>query len=326
VVAGLVGGGLTGLLTLPVIEPLCRNMADTYANYPSLERPRLAFYFSMPWWLSVLAVVVGTAAPVGMGALAVWLARPRDVWGDLSAGITAALAGTLAALVSGFGWLVVLAMVVVPSISDLTLLGDAVRPAGAAHPSEVLAKRYPDLRAIEPDRRGAKVMPKIVTDQVAGSAAATWIAAVLALLTAGTLALGGTLAAGYLRRRGGALRRAVLPYFELTLPSTVTAGLLVGSVFSAVWKELLGPSPFPNHGPTLLGLSVFAALIFAGVVRRWSILLRVCLALAWAGLLMNSRDPIIVPWFVPAAAAVVLGLHYARRTSAIPRPAAGAAV
>ena len=41
-VAGLLGGGLAGLLALATIAPLGRNVAATYAHFPSLQRPWLA--------------------------------------------------------------------------------------------------------------------------------------------------------------------------------------------------------------------------------------------------------------------------------------------
>src|SRR5947209_15837114 len=92
--AGLAGGGLAGFLALPAVAPLCRNVAATYALYPSLPRPWLATDLTLPGWLAAAALLIGLAGPVAMGAVAVWLARPRDVWADLSAGMTAALAAT----------------------------------------------------------------------------------------------------------------------------------------------------------------------------------------------------------------------------------------
>src|SRR5262249_10637602 len=151
---------------------------------------------------------------------------------------------------------VVLALVVVPGLSDLTLVCDSVRtPAAgkvAAHPSEPLAHRYPDLQAVEPDRRGSQVMPQIGSDQVGGSAHAVWAGMLMAVLTAGTLTLSGTLAAGYLLRR----RQAVLvPYLEITLSVTATLALAGGTVLTAVWSALLGSNPFVAEVLPLAGLA-----------------------------------------------------------------------
>src|SRR5262249_61927933 len=115
-----------------------------------------------------------------------------------------------------------------------TLVRDSARtPAAgkvAAPPPEPLAHRSPDLQAVEPDRRGSQLMPKIVSDQVVGSAHAVWAGMLMAVLTAGTLTLSGTLAAGYLLRR----RQAVLvPYLEITLSVTATLALAGGTVLTA---------------------------------------------------------------------------------------------
>ena len=55
--AGLVGGALAGLLSLPFVAPLCRNMAATYDKYPSLTRPWMAQESIWPNWLIILAAL-----------------------------------------------------------------------------------------------------------------------------------------------------------------------------------------------------------------------------------------------------------------------------
>src|SRR4051794_9537292 len=122
---GLLGGALAGLAGVQALAPLCRNVSATYARFPSLERPWVACDLSLPGWLVAMSLLIGLAAPVAMGVVTVWLARPADAWADVSAGLTTALAGTLSAFVACVGWPVVLAFVVVPSIADLTLMGDS---------------------------------------------------------------------------------------------------------------------------------------------------------------------------------------------------------
>src|SRR5690242_18727536 len=95
--AGLAGGAVLGLAGLSSLAPLCRNLAATYDRYPSLARPWLAADLALPGWLQLAALLVGLAGPIAMGAIAVWLNRPRDAWADLSAGLTTALAATLTA-------------------------------------------------------------------------------------------------------------------------------------------------------------------------------------------------------------------------------------
>jgi hypothetical protein len=74
---GLVGGALSGLVIVPHMATLCRNAAATYARYPSIERPALATELPLPAWLSAAALLIGLAAPLGLGVATVWLVRPR---------------------------------------------------------------------------------------------------------------------------------------------------------------------------------------------------------------------------------------------------------
>jgi hypothetical protein len=288
--AGLAGGALMGLLAVPAMQSLCRNLAATYDRYPSVARPWLATEPLLPAWLTPLALLLGTAGPVLMGAAAVWLARPRDAWADLSTGLTTALAGTLTALMTCIGWPVVLALVVVPAISDLTLLSDSAAGPDVTGSAQQLVQRYPDLEGTEPARRGSTFMAKLVSDQITGGAQAIWVGVLLAALTAGALALSGALAAGHLRRRGDAPRRCIVPYLEMTLPLSVTLGLIAATALTPAWRTLLGENLFPVEALLLAGLALVAALLVIGVVQRWSWLPRLALALAWVNLLMAGRS------------------------------------
>lgn len=283
--AGLLGGAFLGLAGLYLVQPLCRNVAATYAEYPSLTRPAIAAYRGLPAWLSFLALMVGILAPVGTGAVVVWLARPRDIWADLSAGLSAALACTLSAFATCIGWLVVLAMVVVPSISDLTLLSESVRSPAGKHPSQELAARYPDLKSVEPDERGAKFMPKIVSDQVSGGIQSVWVGLLMALLTAGSLAMCGTLAAGYLMRRGGGFPRLIMPYLEITVPLTVTVAIGAATALSGLSSWSVPANPYGFGPATAAGLVVASAILVVGALRCWPWLPRLCLAATWLILL-----------------------------------------
>jgi hypothetical protein len=317
---GLAGGALLGLAALPSLAPLCRSMATTYDRYPSMDRPWLATEVDLPGWLQVVAVLVGLAGPVALGAVTVWLSRPRDAWADLSAGLTTALAATLAAFVSCVGWPVVLALVVVPSIADLTLLGEVAEqptPADAAAP---LLERYPDLDQTEPKQRGGVFTAKVVSDQVAGSMHAVWVGVLLAALSAGSLALSGSLAAGYLWRRGDSLRLAALPYLEITVPLTVTLSLVVVKALTPVWSTLLGDNPYAAGAVSLAGLASVAVLMIAGVVRRWPWLLRVCLALTWLMLLVAAwpGSRLWLPAMLAAGlTGILLGLRFLGRPAPV---------
>jgi hypothetical protein len=308
---GLVGGAVAGLAALPSVAPLCRNIAATYDKYPNLQRPWLAVSLELPAWLVVVAALIGLAAPVAMGAAAIWLVRPRDVWDDLAAGVTTGLAATLSAFASCLGWPVVLALVVVPSISDLTLLGNTVGEAApAGHLSQPLVQRYPDLAEVEAGHRGSIFVSRIISDQVAGSISGVWLGTFFALLTAGSLALSGALAAGQLLRRGDCLRAAVLPYLEITLPLTVTVALVAGAVLWPVWNTLLGANPFPVSPLALVGLVGVTPLMIAGALYRWPWLPRLCLAFTWLILLTQSR-PGSLSW-LPLVAVALTGVLLAR--------------
>jgi hypothetical protein len=298
--AGLIGGSLTGLMAIPCFVPLCRNMAATYDQYPSLPRPWLAADFQVPVVLSLLAVIIGAVGPMATGVVAVWLARTRDAWADLSAGVSAAVAATLSAFAAGIGFPVVLALVVVPSIADLTTLSESKA-------AEAAAKRYPDLNQVEPAKRGEKLMPKIVADQIAGGANAVWVGLLIAGLTAGSHTLVGAFAAGYLRRRGETVRTGILPYVELTLPPTLTLALVVSTVLTPVWHVIAGENPFAIGWTSLFGLAAGAALIVAAVALRWPGWLRLALGLTWFLVLIESKNPMI-PWILPVIGAVLTGV------------------
>jgi hypothetical protein len=270
---GLLGGGLTLGLAWATVSTLLKNVAATYAQYPSLTPPWLARDFSVPDALVLPLTLLGFAGLLAMGLATAWCVRSKDVWGDASAGMTTALTGTLTAYAAGIGWAVTLALVVVPSIADFTLFGEATRTSDlvTGHPTDVLVASYPDLVALPPDERGRAFFAKMVSDQVVGSAAGAWLGVVLALATVGVLGFCGTLAGGWLLRRGGSWLSIVLPYGELTVSTALAAGRLgsaalgMGSVsgWGAVW------------------LVAATALVVAGVVRRWHWLVRVNLALVW---------------------------------------------
>jgi hypothetical protein len=54
----------------------------------------------------------------------------------------------------------------------------------------------------------------------------------------------------------------------------------------------------------LLAMVAVSVLMVSGVIRHWAWLPRLCLALTWIMLLVQSRYE-AVPWFLPAAALVL---------------------
>jgi hypothetical protein len=114
----------------------------------------------------------------------------------------------------------------------------------------------------------------------------------LALLTAGFLALCGTLAAGYLWRRGDGFRGAFLPYLEMTLPPTVTLVL-----FSS-WCGISASFATPIDTLLLAGMICVSATMIAGVLRRWPWMLRLSLAFTYFVLLAQAKEDSSMPWLL----------------------------
>jgi hypothetical protein len=290
---GLLGGGLTIGIALSAMIPLLKNVANTYAKYPSLPAPWLAQEISLPSIILVPVVILGAVAPFGMGLATAWLVRSKDRWQDISAGLTTALTGSLAAYVASIGWAVSLATVVVPSISDLTLFGDStkasIEPNGK--PSDVLAERYPDLKETAANERGGQFFAKIVSDQVIGSANGVWLGVGLSLATVGLLGFFGTLAGGWLLRGGGSRWSIVVRYAELTVSTSLSAALIL-SAFLDVGMPI-----------TWLGTSCLiatTALVITGSIGRWHWLLRITIAVTWvlvlsgAGIDRRTSTPIAI--------------------------------
>jgi hypothetical protein len=278
---GFLGGFMTIGVAWLAMTQLLKNASNIYAEYPSLQPPWLARDISLPRVIGLPLAFLGIAAPFGMGLVTAWLVRSKDRWGQVSAGLTTALTSSLTAYVVWIGWAVNLGTVVVPSLSDLTLFGDSTRAPLKANeaPSDVLTKRYPDLKEKPADERGGKFFAKIVADQVVGSAYAIWLGVGFSLTTVGLLGLSGTLAGGWLLRRGRSWRAIVVPYLELTVSTSVAVGRLI--------SELMGL----GGSITWIGATCLAAsttLVVMGVIYRWHWLLRIATAVTWALVLWGA--------------------------------------
>jgi hypothetical protein len=304
-VAGLIGGILSGLIALPSLAPLLRNLAATRATFPDLPGPWITFDGAVSPGMAFLDRAVGAIALVFTGAAVVRLARPADGWADWSAGLSASLAASLAALVSWVGWPVVLALVLVPTISDLTFVCDAAATPSPEATAE-FTRRYPELGAVEANRRGGLLMARIATTQATGAATALWLGVVGSLLSVGAMALIGTLAAGYLSRQVKGFRARTISYLELTLPLAITMAMACRVPFAPL-----------GVGATLepvVGMAGLAVLMAVAVVRQRPGVLRVCLALTWLILLgqaLNAAMPWLLLAFAGALTAYLVGRHVA---------------
>jgi hypothetical protein len=268
----------------------------------------------------LVAGFVGCIAPLSMGLCTALLVRPKDHWEDLSAGITTALAGTVTSFAAGIGWAVVIAMVVVPSLADLTLACHSIRtPAPSqtektaveriGHPSDALVKAYPDLQEIPANDRGALLFPKIIADLAVGSFSGAWLGISFALGTCGLLGLCGTLVGGRLLRCGDRWHAVILPYLEVTIPVTIAVSLLLGRL-----APILGPISFQHLAfPWLVWVT---AVIIVAARRHSSWVLRLTLVATWVVFFLHNLGTAL-PWYlaavVYACAAVLLLWQYVVR-------------
>lgn len=301
---GLTGGALTVGIAFASMPPILRACGETYAKYPSLQAPWLADDFTPPVVVLVPLFVLGVAAPFLMGLATARLVRPKDRWQAVSAGLTTAATASAAAYVLWIGWAVTMAMVIVPSISDLTLFGNSTRSPGevTAHPSDVLTDPYPDLKAAPADDRGQLFFPKIVSDQVVGSAYGVWYGVVVAAAAVGVPGLCGTMAGTWLHRRGGGQWSNLISYAELTVATAIPLGFLM---VAAV------PVGFPVGQPEMwlrfASIVAVSAVVIAGVINRWSWPLRVVAAVSWCFVLGGVGVGHHTSWPVAAAAYALYG-------------------
>lgn len=278
-VVGLLGGALTAGIAATSLLPILRNAAETYSKYPSLQAPSLVGDFRLPSVLSIPLVCLGVAAPFAMGFATARLVKPKDWWEAVSAGLSTAATASATAYLLWIGWMVTMAMVIVPSISDLTLISNSTRtPTEAtASPSDVLTDHYPDLKATPADERGHLFFPKIVSDQVVGSAYSVWYGVLVSMAAVGVPGFCGTLVATWLRGREGSQCSRLLSYFELTVATSVPLGLLL---YSAVQVG------FPIDQQTAwfrtAVMVVSSAVVISGVVNRWNWSIRLVAAVSWA--------------------------------------------
>jgi hypothetical protein len=275
---GLLGGGATAVLLIPTASILVANMTSTYERFPSEPQPWFATHWTPSPWLQLSAWVLGFLLPVLTGLGVVWVARPRDAWATVSAGITAGLASTLASFAAFFGWIMAIALVIVPSIYDLSLVCDATTPPPgviAQNPQDAFVERHPDLKDVADDERSKAMFARLISDLTVGTARAVWVGLLEAACLCGMVAFFGTMIAGYLRRSSdGRFLPDLVRYVELTVPATLAFNLVVTKVLlpnighMATWPHVLA------------GLGIAAVVIFVALQRgQWPV--RLGLALIW---------------------------------------------
>jgi hypothetical protein len=334
---GLLCGSVAGLAEAQTLAPLHRSMQRIYEKFPSLERPALALDLPAPPWLRTAAPYATLLALVALGPGAVFLLRSRDRWADAAAGLAAGAAAGLAALVF-IGPSLGVALVVVPSISDNTLLamgfatrGSPVSGRDAArqpHPQDQLLDQYPDLARLEEGERAPTLFSKVAADQVNGCFLALWAGLLLVCGGCSALGLVEAVAAGHLLRAGGSRLSGVVTYLECALFSG--CGLLVSWAWLATSAERTmikeeGPRLFAlnsvqqaNALPAIAGLallSILGVLLRRNVSGRWAAYLTWLVAWAMAMGVVRSG------WRSPA----ILALGFLTSVCLLVRPRAAAA-
>jgi hypothetical protein len=281
---GVLGGTLTAGIGCASLLTVLKNCSATYAKYPSLQAPWLAQDFQLHPVILIPLVVFAFIAPFAVGYATAWLVRPKDRWEAVSAGLTTAMTASGTAYLLWIGWMVTLAMVIVPSINDLALFGNSTQAptVTTAKPSDVLTGPYPDLITTPADERGGLFFPKIVSDQVVGSAYGVWYGVILSIAIVGVPSFGGTLAATWLLGRGGSWCSKLISYTELTVATTVPLGLLIFAVvpIGFMFDE-------PMAWLRLAALTTVSAVVVLGVFGRWNWPIRFVSAFTWAIVLMG---------------------------------------
>jgi tRNA A-37 threonylcarbamoyl transferase component Bud32 len=319
VLIGLVCGTLAALAPFGILWVILKNGATLYAErLPGVPPPPLAVRWAAGDWLFPALGVGGLLAWVSMGWLAVVLVRPRDAWGDLAAGLATGLTGGVVAFTGVGAWVLLLRFALVPALGDLDLL---VRTGTDAHGAAVLAEAYPDLQGVPAEERGQVLAQKIACDVALLMPLGLWLGMTMALTAFGLFVTGQALAAGYLLRRGGRARDALLPYLELVVPSLLLLQGLGVMLFAPVMTATISGGETVNPGffigQRLVQLERFfdglaaalklllVFLAFVGVLCRWPVPLRLALYATWLAALLQ-RTAGTSSWYTVAAGALAL--------------------
>jgi hypothetical protein len=254
-----------------------------YARLPGLHPPLLARTRQLPLWVSVVTALGMLLSTCVLGLLVAVLARPKNRAAEIAAGTFTGLVAAVTSFAFGVGWSFVVLATVHPAArpdSDLRLLAE---PGGG----ERLLQKYPDLRALPPEKRGGVLYHKVLADWTAELAGGIWLGMFWALGLSLTFSLGETLAASALLRRRGSVRAMLLPYAELIAPGFVLVLLCYGLVLT-VWFSMTPRQPW-----------VVALLVVAVV------LLPLAVTAVWRGWHWGLRLPLHAGWFASMVVARV---------------------
>ena len=246
--------------------------ALAYQHFPSLDPPwplsmaprrppELVVDFTPHIWPWIVVLTLSLFA-LAFGLLIVLAVRPRDFWGDISAGVIAALAAALTSFFVVSGPTSTWSYEEAAIERDVGLLANS--SAMRENSQQDLLKKYPDLGALPEEQRSQALAQKIHLDLLAGSFQGIWQGLLEALVFL-PAAVCQAAVAGHLLRRGGKGCHVVVPYLELAL--------LV--FFWSVWLGMFPGNPrllppWRWRASFLLLLSTaWLALALLSVFRGW---------------------------------------------------------
>jgi hypothetical protein len=275
---GIMVGGLPVLaFVLASAATLFANVGKAYSYFPSTPVRRWATFNIAP--IPEISLVASgmffAVAMLLMGWCVAALIRPRRV---MSAAMLSLGTGTVAGLASflaGIGWPMVLTLTIVPSLPDMQLLGDvrgqpseAAEATPADQPDRLLEK-YPDLTKVAEKDRPQRLMSKIIADQVTGSYEGMLWGMLFPFALFGLTGLMQGFISGALLVRGDSRLGSLLPYLEISLPTTMLISAMITSFFfTIVAVRFLSREP-PDVLPWLLFFCGWMAVAIFVVAYRW---------------------------------------------------------
>jgi predicted Ser/Thr protein kinase len=185
-------------------------------------------------WTLFLAVMPLVVCMFGQGVVASLLVRPANRAGDVAVGAASGLVFGLTLFVLVTGPAAGQECVIRATEGDIFRLAEASQ--GGPDPSAALVKAYPQLRDVEPFRRGRWLFGKIENDLRTGLFKALWVGLLAALFPL-PISIGTALATGVIGRY--AKRRAAGSSGEFPF-SRAEPGCLVALILAPVFAAPLG--------------------------------------------------------------------------------------
>jgi hypothetical protein len=234
-------------------------------------------------------------AGMGMGLLTVLFVRPKNRAADGIAGLLAAFVAASVAFALGGAWFALMRTSLAPIEEDLLVLfsssvlaenanvtvrsGRRNQEARQLSPRDYMLEKYPGLREIHVNSRGAVMYHKTTAELLLGMQRGIWSGILICFGGYGLAGLVGALVAGARWRERKTVAGTAFAYLEFALP----AGFLVAIALDYLGNVLLFNQ---RYGADYLAAMVLPLLATVAVLRRWPLWLRLPLHLAWVALLV----------------------------------------